>query len=53
MSVPDDTKPSDGERPVLECWNVEYSFIAITPNSTLTQSVSTCKGPIYGLNRTV
>ena len=32
---------------------MEYSFIAITPMSTLTQSGSTCKSSIYGLNRSV
>ena len=32
--------------------NVEYPFITITPRSTLTQSGSTCKGLIYGSNKT-
>ena len=27
---------------------MEYLFIIITPRSTLTQSGSTCYGPIYG-----
>ena len=37
-----DIKQSDGEAPVLEIWiNAEYSFIAITPKSTLTRSGST------------
>ena len=30
--------------------NAEYSFIAITPRSTLAQSGSTWFGPIYGLD---
>ena len=33
-----DTKQSDGEAPVLG--NVEYSFIVITPRSTLAQRVA-------------
>ena len=34
-----DTKPSDGEAPVLELWkNVEFFFTAITPSSTLLES---------------
>ena len=35
----------------LEC--VKYLFIVITPRSTLTFSGSTCKGPIYGSNKSV
>ena len=31
-----DAKLSDGEVPVLERWNIKYSFIAITPWTTLT-----------------
>ena len=33
--------------------NAEYPFIAIAPRSTLAQSSSIWKGPIYGSNRTV
>ena len=33
--------------------NMEYSFIAITPRSTLTQSGRTCLGLIFESNRTV
>ena len=33
--------------------NVEYSFIAITPRSSLTGSDSICYGPIYKPNRIV
>ena len=33
--------------------NVEYSFIAITPSSTLTQSVHAYYGLVYGSNRSV
>ena len=29
------------------------TFIAITPRSTLTQSVYTCYSPLYGSNRSV
>ena len=38
-----DTKPSDDEVPVLELWgNVEYSFNAITPKTTLAWMGSLC-----------
>ena len=33
--------------------NAEHPFIAITPRSSLVQSVSTWQGYIYGSNRTV
>ena len=33
--------------------NSEYPFIAITSRSTQTRISSTCKGPIYALNRTI
>ena len=36
----------DGEVPFPEFWEIEYPFIAFTPRSTLTQSGSTCWGPI-------
>ena len=37
-----DIKPSDGEASVLELLEMwSYSFVAITPRSTLTQSGST------------
>ena len=32
--------------------NVEHSFIAIAPSSTLARRGSSWLGPIYGLNRT-
>ena len=47
----------------LDCWRwvlsplnlgkLEYSFIAINPRSTLTQSGNTYLGPIYGSNRNI
>ena len=42
---------SEVEVPALG--SLEYSFIAITPRSTLTQSGSTCWGFIYGSNSSV
>ena len=33
--------------------NAEYTFIAITPRSTVTQSCSTCEGLIYTSNRPI
>ena len=33
--------------------NKEYTFITITPRSTMTRSAKTCLGSIYGSNRTV
>ena len=32
---------------------MEYSFIAIIPRTTLTQSSSLCESPIFGLIKTV
>ena len=34
-------------------WNVEYSFIAITPRSTLTKIISTCSGFIVSSNSAI
>ena len=48
-----DIKQSDGKTPALgDLGNVKYPFIAIAPRSTLTRSVSSWKGPVYGSNRT-
>ena len=44
---------SDGKAPSLEFGDMVYSFITITLSSTLFQSGSTYKGPIYGSSRTV
>ena len=45
---------SDGEVLILEFWgSMEYPFISITPRSTFSQSSSTCKDQIYGLDRSV
>ena len=42
---------SDGGAPILKLWGVwHHLFSAITARSTLTQSGSTCLGPIYGSN---
>ena len=49
-----ETNNSDGGVPImLEFWGLnEYSFIAITPRSTLARRGSTWMVPIYGSNRT-
>ena len=47
-----DTKQSDGDVLVmLELWNVEHLFIAITPRFTQAQWGHTWYGPVYGFNR--
>ena len=43
---------TNSEAPVMQ-GNVEYTFIAITPRSTLDWSDSTWLGPLYGSNGTV